>query len=171
MNPSFINQVAYALTINQEQPFTRVPVILHGISSFDQDTLESVAVPIVKGLSRCVFDGNLLRNEITVSPDFWSILQRLHQHKDAAPLVFSLLEAIVDSNPPIVTADNYESAVALATEFISAGSVGYIEERHRDTLARRSKGVKQPKQRFAIKPSSSDPCPTYFQKILTPSPQ
>ncbi len=139
------------LTAHQDQPFTRVPVILHGISSFDQDTLERVAVPIVKGLSRCVFDGNLLRNEITVSPDFWSILQRLHQHKDAAPLVFSLLKAIVDSNPPIVTADNYESAVALANEFISAGSVGYIEERHRDTLARRSKGVKQPKQRFAIK--------------------
>ncbi|KAL4802287.1 hypothetical protein BDV18DRAFT_64655 [Aspergillus unguis] len=127
-------------------PFIRVPVILHGISSFDQDILESVAVPIVKGLSRCVFDGNLLRNELTVSPDFWSILQRLHQHKEAAPLVFSLLKTVVDSNPPIVTADNYESAVSLANEFISAGSVGYVEERHRDKVGKRSKGVKQPKQ-------------------------
>ncbi|KAL4942541.1 hypothetical protein BDV06DRAFT_222063 [Aspergillus oleicola] len=134
------------LRLSHEQPFIRVPVILHGISSFDQDTLESVAVPIVKGLTRCVFDGSLLRNEITVSPDFWSILQRLHQHKEAAPLVFSLLKSVVDSNPPIITADNYESAVSLANEFISAGSVGYIEERQRDTLARRSKGVKQPKQ-------------------------
>lgn len=138
------------LTMFQEQPFTRVPVILHGISSFDQDILESVAVPIVKGLSRCVFDGNLLRNEITVSPDFWSILQRLHQHKEAAPLVFGLLKAVVDSDPPIVTADNYEAAVTLASEFISAGSVGYVEERQRDTVAKRSRGVKQPKQRFAL---------------------
>jgi brefeldin A-resistance guanine nucleotide exchange factor 1 len=125
----------------------RVPVILHSISSFDQDTLESVAVPTVKGLSRCVFDGSLLRNEITVSPDFWSILQRLHQHKEAAPLVFSLLKTVVDSIPPIVTADNYESAVGLANDFISAGSVGYIEERQRDAVARRSKGHKQPKPR------------------------
>ncbi|KAL5051851.1 hypothetical protein BDW71DRAFT_1418 [Aspergillus fruticulosus] len=134
------------LRLSHDQPFIRVPVILHGISSFDQDTLESVAVPIVKGLSRCVYDGSLLRNEITVSPDFWSILQRLHQHKEAAPLVFSLLKTVIDSDPPIVTADNYESAVSLANDFITAGSVGYIEERHRDTLARRSKGVKQPKQ-------------------------
>jgi brefeldin A-resistance guanine nucleotide exchange factor 1 len=134
------------LRLSHDQPFIRVPVILHGISSFDQDTLESVAVPIVKGLSQCVHDGSLLRNEITVSPDFWSILQRVHQHKEAAPLVFSLLKAVIDSNPPIVTADNYESAVSLANEFITAGSVGYIEERHRDALARRSKGVKQPRQ-------------------------
>ena len=105
-------------------------------------------MPIVKGLSRCVHDGSLLRNEITVSPDFWSILQRVHQHKEAAPLVFSLLKAVIDSNPPIVTADNYESAVSLANEFITAGSVGYIEERHRDAIVRRSKGVKQPRQRF-----------------------
>ncbi|KAL2800397.1 hypothetical protein BJX66DRAFT_331975 [Aspergillus keveii] len=133
------------LRLSHDQPYMRVPVILHNISSFDQDTLESVAVPTVKGLSRCVFDGSLLRNEITVSPDFWSILQRLHQHKEAAPLVFSLLKTVVDSIPPIVTADNYESAVGLANDFISAGSVGYIEERQRDAVARRSKGHKQPK--------------------------
>ncbi|KAL3472092.1 hypothetical protein BJX99DRAFT_11435 [Aspergillus californicus] len=133
------------LRLSHDQPFMRVPVILHGISSFDQDTLESVAVPIVKGLSRCVFDGSLLRNEITASPDFWSILQRLHQHKEASPLVFSLLKTVVDSSPPIVTADNYESAVSLANDFISAGSVGHIEERRRDAVARHSKGVKQPK--------------------------
>ncbi|KAL3464216.1 hypothetical protein BJX64DRAFT_99281 [Aspergillus heterothallicus] len=133
------------LRLSHEQPYMRVPVVLHSISSFDQDTLESVAVSVVKGLSRCVFDGTLLRNEITVSPDFWSILQRLHQHKEAAPLVFNLLKTVVDSAPPIVTADNYESAVGLANDFISAGSVGYIEERQRDAVARRSKGHKQPK--------------------------
>ncbi|KAL5341571.1 hypothetical protein BJX70DRAFT_40933 [Aspergillus crustosus] len=133
------------LRLSHDQRFMRVPVILHGISSFDQDTLESVAVPTVKGLSRCVVGGGPLRNEITVSPDFWSILQRLHQHKEAAPLVFGLLKTVVNSSPPIITADNYESAVSLANDFISAGSVGYIEERQRDQLARRSKGVKQTK--------------------------
>ncbi|KAL2864685.1 Sec7 domain-containing protein [Aspergillus lucknowensis] len=133
------------LRLSYDQPFMRVPVVLHSISSFDQDTLESVAIPTVKGLSRCVSNGNLPRNELTVSPDFWSILQRLHQHKEAAPLVFSLLKTVVDSNPPIITADNYESAVGLANDFISAGSVGYIEERQRDAAARRPKGAKQPK--------------------------
>ncbi|KAI9376339.1 hypothetical protein BJX61DRAFT_538871 [Aspergillus egyptiacus] len=133
------------LRLSHDQPFMRVPVILHGISSFDQDTLDSVAVPTIKGLTRCVSDGSLLRNEITVSPDFWSILQRLHQHKEAAPLVFSLLKTVVNLSPPIVTADNYESAVSLANDFVTAGSVGYIEERQRDALTRRPKGVKPQK--------------------------
>ncbi|KKK17342.1 hypothetical protein AOCH_003396 [Aspergillus ochraceoroseus] len=133
------------LRLSHDQPFMRVPVILHGISGFDQDILESVAIPTIKGLSRCISDGGLLRNEITVSPDFWSILQRLHQHKEAAPLVFGLLQTVVESTPPIVTADNYESAVSLANDFVSAGSVGYIEERQRDTRTRRPKGVKQQK--------------------------
>jgi brefeldin A-resistance guanine nucleotide exchange factor 1 len=39
------------LTTHQEQPFMRVPVVLHCISGFDQDVLESSAVHIVKGLS------------------------------------------------------------------------------------------------------------------------
>ncbi|THC97888.1 hypothetical protein EYZ11_002639 [Aspergillus tanneri] len=125
--------------------FMRVPVVLHGISGFDQDILESVAIPTVKGLSRCVSNGGFLRNEITVSPDFWSILQRLHQHKEAGPLVFDLLQHIVDFSPPIITADNYESAVCLANDFISAASVGSIDERQKDAFMRRSKGAKQRK--------------------------
>lgn len=128
----------------------RVPVILHGISGFDQDILESVAVTVVKSLSRCISSPGLLRNEITVSPDFWSILQRLLPHKEAAPLVFDLLHSIVDSNPPIITADNYEAAVGLANDFISAGSVGYIEERQRDAHGRRGKAVKPSKPRYAL---------------------
>ena len=125
----------------------RVPVILHNISGFDQDILESVAVPIVQGLTRCIANPEPLRNEITISPDFWSILQRLHQHKEAAPLVFELLQLIVDASPAIVTADNYESAVALANDFISAGSVGSVDERQNDAVPRR-KGAKQSKSKF-----------------------
>lgn len=125
----------------------RVPVVLHTMSSFDQDVLERCAVPIVKGLSRCIESSTALRNVLTISPDFWSILQRLHQHDESAGQVFDLLQTIVDSTPPTITADNYESAVALANDFASAGSIGAIEERQRDALARRSK-VKQIKPRY-----------------------
>lgn len=123
----------------------RVPVVLHAISGYDQDILEMVAVPVVKGLARCVSYTRRLGNEITISPDFWSILQRLHQHEEAAPMVFELLQTIGESTPDIVTPDNYESAVNLANDFVSAGHVGSIHERQRDVQARRSKGVKQPK--------------------------
>lgn len=122
----------------------RVPVVLHGMSSFDQDILESSAVPLAKGLSRCIAGAGPLRSEITISPDFWSILQRLHQHEESAPIVFELLQSIVDSTPPTLTADNYEAAVSLANDFASAGSVGSIEERQRDALARRTKGAVKP---------------------------
>jgi brefeldin A-resistance guanine nucleotide exchange factor 1 len=136
------------LTNSQDQHFLRVPVVLHAISGYDQDVLETVAVPTVQGLSRCISHTGRLRNEITISPDFWSILQRLHQHEEAAPLVFELLESIVHSMPDIITADNYESAVALANDFVSAGHVGSVDERQRDVHARRNKGVKQPKPRY-----------------------
>lgn len=126
----------------------RVPVILHSISGFDQDILESVALSTIKGLSRCIKDTTLLRNEITISPDFWSILQRLHQHDEAGPQVFELLQTIAESTPQIITADNYEAAISLANDFVTAASIGSIEERQRDAIARRSKGVKQPKPRY-----------------------
>lgn len=121
----------------------RMPVVLHEISSFDEELLGSVAIPIVKALSRCVTDQSLLKNQITASPDFWSILQQLHQHPEAGPFVFELLQTIVESTPPIVNADNYESTIALANDFIRAGSVGALEERQKDAVSRRPKGAKQ----------------------------
>ncbi|QMW45171.1 hypothetical protein G4B11_008591 [Aspergillus flavus] len=149
LHPLALSRIIYyllnLLRLSHDQPFMRVPVILHGISGFDQDILESVALPVIEGLSRCVSHAGLLGNEITISPDFWSILQRLHQHKESAPFVFGLLQTIVNATPPIITGDNYESAVSLANEFVSAGSVGYLEERQRDAHSRRSKGVKPPK--------------------------
>lgn len=123
----------------------RVPVVLHAISGYEQDMLETVAVPTMKGLTRCIAHTGRLRNEITISPDFWSILQRLHQHEAAAPMVFELLQNIVESMPDIVTADNYESVVNLANDFVSAAHVGSIEERQRDAQARRTKSMKQSK--------------------------
>ncbi|KAJ6144511.1 hypothetical protein N7470_008406 [Penicillium chermesinum] len=133
------------LRLSHNQHFLRVPVVLHTISGYEQDVLETVAVPTIQGLSRCLAHPGRLRNEITISPDFWSILQRLHQHPEAAPMVFELLRNIVESMSDIVTGDNYKSAISLANDFITAGHVGSIDERQRDAQARRTKGVKQPK--------------------------
>ena len=121
----------------------RAPVVLHSISSFDQDTLENSAIPIVKGLLRCINSTGPLRSEITKSPDFWSILQRLHRHQEGAGMVFDLLQNMVAFTPPVITADNYESGVSLANDFASAGSVGVVQEPKRDS--RRSKVARQPK--------------------------
>ncbi|KAI1946887.1 GDP/GTP exchange factor for ARF [Ophidiomyces ophidiicola] len=125
-----------------EHSFMRPPVILHTISSFDQDVLESVAVPIVAGLTK-ITNETPLWNEITRYPDFWSILQRLHQHQDGAILVFELLQKVVESGPPIVSADNYEAAVGLANDFASSGSVVALRELQQDISARRSKPMKK----------------------------
>jgi golgi-specific brefeldin A-resistance guanine nucleotide exchange factor 1 len=131
----------------------RIPVILHGISSFDQDILEHSALPVLGGLSRCINGAGSLRNEIIISPDFWSILQRLHLHGQSAPMVFQLLQGIIDSAPPTITADNYESAISLANDFANAGSVGSIEERRRDTIVRRPRAGKQEKIRYSCYPA------------------
>jgi brefeldin A-resistance guanine nucleotide exchange factor 1 len=123
----------------------RVPVILHAISSFDQDILEMSATPVLNSLSRCIAESELLRREIVISPDFWSILQRLRPQTASAPIVFEILKGIVESSPPAISSDNYESAVALANDFASAGSIGATEERRRDANVRRSRGGKPEK--------------------------
>jgi brefeldin A-resistance guanine nucleotide exchange factor 1 len=149
VHPLVISRVVYyvmnLLRLSYERPFMRIPVILHGISSFDQDILEHSALPVLGGLSRCINGAGSLRNEIIISPDFWSILQRLHLHGQSAPMVFQLLQGIIDSAPPTITADNYESAISLANDFANAGSVGSIEERRRDTIVRRPRAGKQEK--------------------------
>jgi brefeldin A-resistance guanine nucleotide exchange factor 1 len=128
----------------------RVPVILHAISSFDQDILEMSAIPVLNSLSRCIAESELLRREIVISPDFWSILQRLRPQNASAPIVFEILKGIVESTPPAISSDNYESAVALANDFASAGSIGAAEERRRDANARRSRGGKPDKPTYVL---------------------
>lgn len=120
----------------------RVPVVLHGISSLDQNVLGSSATHLLNGLLRCVSGPGPLRNEIVVSPDFWSILQQLHAHEESAHLAFELLQKVVNASPPAVSADNYESAVSLANDFASAGSIGAADERRRDVQLRKSRGGK-----------------------------
>src|SRR5271163_523287 len=123
----------------------RAPVVLHAISSFDDRTLEHTATAVVSGLGSCIASAEPLRKEIINSPDFWSIMHRLHQHPDDAERIYGLLQAIATSQPTAVSADNYESAIELANDFATAGSVGAVLEQKRDMAARRGKPIKAAK--------------------------
>lgn len=96
------------------------------------------------GLSRCLAKDGAITLDMTKSPDFWSILRGLHQHPEAAPIVFESLQDIVQAAPPVITADNYEAAVELANEFASAGGLVTSNEQRKEA-ARRQKPVRQPK--------------------------
>ena len=124
----------------------RAPVVLHALSSFDEITLDHSAPAVISGLAKCIASAEPLGNEITKSPDFWSIMHRLHQHTDEADRVFLLLQTVATSQPTAVTADNFESTIELANDFATAGSVGSIQEQRKDAAARRgkSKPVKTP---------------------------
>ncbi|KIX04415.1 uncharacterized protein Z518_05283 [Rhinocladiella mackenziei CBS 650.93] len=122
--------------------FMRAPVVLHAISSFDDAVLDRTAPTVTQGLTNTVANPGPLRNEITKSPDFWSTLQRLHQHKTEAESVFDILATLATSNPTAVTSDNFEAAIALANDFASAGSIGSIQEKRRDFAAKRGHQAK-----------------------------
>ena len=117
----------------------RTPVVLHALSSFDDGTIDRMAPSVINGLARCISSSDPLRNEITNSPDFWSILQRLHRHKDQAQQVFDILETTAKADPPTIAADNYESAVSLANDFATAASVGAAQEQRREPSSRRGR--------------------------------
>ena len=123
----------------------RAPVILHTISSFDQSTLEKSAIPILKGFALCIRSPSPLRNEITNTPDFWSTIQSVHGTSEAAASVFDLLENIVTTRPPAITADNYEAAVSLLNSFAVAGSVGAAGEQKLEKHGRKLKTARQTK--------------------------
>ena len=118
----------------------RTPVVLHAISSFDDVTIDHSAVSVITGLSRVISSAEPLKTELANSPDFWSILHRLHRHKDHSQDVFGILDMTVKADPPIVTAENYESAVSLANDFATAASAKAAQEQRRDPDSRRERG-------------------------------
>jgi golgi-specific brefeldin A-resistance guanine nucleotide exchange factor 1 len=117
----------------------RTPVVLHAISSFDDATIDSTAITVIAGLDHIISSADPLRNEVSISPDFWSILQRLHRHKDQSQNVFDMLNTTVEADPPIVAADNFESAVSLANDFATAASIGAAPEHRREATSRRGR--------------------------------
>src|SRR4051794_21070629 len=114
----------------------RAPVVMHAISSFDDNVLDRTAATVMRGLARIISQPDPLRNEVTKSPDFWSTLQRLHQHKTEAEHVFEILTTLATARPSALTADNYEATIALANDFASAGSIGSIQEKRKDFAAK-----------------------------------
>ncbi|ETN45169.1 uncharacterized protein HMPREF1541_10046 [Cyphellophora europaea CBS 101466] len=121
--------------------FIRAPVVLHSLNSFDDAVLEHTSSSLVAGLAACISSPAPLRNEITNSPDFWSILQRLHQHKTEAEPVFNVLASLASVQPTAITADNYEATVNLANDFATAGRIGAPVPPNREAQRR---GARQP---------------------------
>jgi golgi-specific brefeldin A-resistance guanine nucleotide exchange factor 1 len=81
--------------------------------------------------------------ELASSPDFWSILNTLHQLPEASGDVFQLVEDLTTSSQPGITADNYEAAIAMLNEFATAAQVGAVQEQRHEQAARRGKAPKK----------------------------
>ena len=101
-------------------------------------------MPILNGLALCIRDPSPLRNEITNTPDFWSIIRSLHTLPEAAGMAFDLVARVVAGQQVAVTADNYKDTVSLLNGFAAAGSVGALGEQKRDKTARRKEKPTKP---------------------------
>lgn len=112
----------------KEKPVLKTPVVLHTVSGFDQTRLEDTADAILKGLAFCLQRQTSLRNELINTPDFWLILNSLHNFQNAAPAVFDIVETIVTSETIAVTADNFMVIASLLDNFATAGSIGASAE-------------------------------------------
>ncbi|KAF2121528.1 cytohesin-2 [Lophiotrema nucula] len=123
--------------------FIRAPVLLHTFSKFDPELLKQSAQPLLKGLSDCCKGPNGLRIELASSPDFWAILNTLHNVPEAAGDVFQLVEDLTTSTAPGISADNYEAAIALLNEFATAAQVGARQEQLYEQAVKRGKAPKK----------------------------
>ncbi|KAL9600383.1 MAG: hypothetical protein Q9219_003233 [cf. Caloplaca sp. 3 TL-2023] len=132
--------VYYLLVLLQRsaaQALVRAPVVLHIVSSFSQPRLERSAAFVLKGLIVCMKESGTLRNEIINTPDFWSIIERIHMVPTVTAGVFNLLKAIVEDKAPAVTADNYEFVVGLLNSYANAGGAAAASQHQREPSNRR----------------------------------
>ncbi|KAH6856483.1 hypothetical protein B0I37DRAFT_396130 [Chaetomium sp. MPI-CAGE-AT-0009] len=128
------------LQASYDYDYVRVPILLHTVSSFPNDTLTKASGLVLRGLKLCTEKPCPLRNEIMTSPDFWAILQTLATNGDAAPVVFEILHNGVSETPSAIMADNYEAALALLNDFASMASVGAVAEQENDRKQGRKGG-------------------------------
>ena len=133
-----------SLKKSKDHSFVRAPVIFHTIAGYDQSILEKSSIPILDGLTLCIRDPTPLRNEVTNTPDFWSIIRSLHVLPEAAGKAFELVATVVAGQQAAVTADNYKDTVSLLNDFAAAGSVGAVVEQNRDKTARRKEKPMRP---------------------------
>jgi len=148
----------------QDHSFVRAPLILHTIASYDQATLEKAAMPTLKGLSLCIQNPSPLRNEITNTPDFWSIIRSLQTVPEAAGNAFDIVARVVAGQPPAVTADNYKETVSLLNHYAAAGSVGGAIEQKRDKNANARKRDQKPTKQ--AKPRENEVVDRGFKAVL-----
>ncbi|KAI9842635.1 MAG: GDP/GTP exchange factor for ARF [Sclerophora amabilis] len=149
VHPTVVSRsVFYLLRLLQsshEHSFLRAPVVLHAISSFEQSMLTKCASSTLRGISHCIKEPGPLRNEMINSPDFWSILQTLYSVKDAAAPVFQILKNVTSEKASAITADNYQAAISLLSDFASAGGAGFTPESKQDKNSRKGRPAKQAK--------------------------
>lgn len=139
------------LRASNDYGYIRAPKVLHAISSFRDELLQQCAQPVLKGLYGCISGPGALRNEMAASPDFWAVLHTLQPVPEATSAAFQIVESIADSSSTAITADNYDAAVSLLSNFATAGSVGAKQEQQKDQPARRGQQPQQEK-----KPAKSD---------------
>ncbi|KAK3638474.1 GDP/GTP exchange factor for ARF [Elasticomyces elasticus] len=135
------------LRASNDHKYIRTPVVLHAISAFKQEVLQSCALPILKGIQGCISGPAELKNEMATSPDFWAVMHALQGLPEAAPLVFQIAEGIADGPNAAITGDNYEATIALLNAFATAGSVGARQEQQRDQVQRRGQPTLPPEKK------------------------
>ena len=120
-------------------------------------------MPILKGLGLCIQEPTPLRNEITNTPDFWSIMRSLHSLPEAAGNAFEIVARITAGKPPAVTADNYKEIVSLLNQYAAAGSIGAAIEQQRDRNANNRKREKLSK---VTKPRENEVVDRGFKAVI-----
>ena len=120
-------------------------------------------MPILKGLGLCVQEPSPLRNEITNTPDFWSIMRSIHTVPEAAGNAFELVENIGAGQPTAVTADNYKEIVSLLNQYAAAGSIGAVIEQKRDKTA---SARKRDKPNKPAKPRENEVVDRGFKAVI-----
>ncbi|KAF4555474.1 Sec7 domain-containing protein 2 [Elsinoe fawcettii] len=184
LHPVAVSRISYhllsLLRFSNDYSFLRAPVVLHQISSLKQDTLKQSAQHVLKGIFECISTPSPLRNEITSSPDFWSLLHNLREFPDGAPLAFRMIDDIIlSSSSQTITSDNFEPAVSLLNAFANAGAEITLKEIKASQQPPR-RGRQQPAQPIlptSEKPARSDVVVrgtrsmTLIQSLITKVPQ
>lgn len=132
LKASYVSLSSFCLSLKltfQDHDFANVPYLLHTLSSLPHQLLLRSAPLVLNGLSICIEQPGPLRSEMMTSPDFWAILRILAKSKEAAPMVFGILERGTSGSPPAVMSDNYEAAIGLLSEFATAAKPVVVEER------------------------------------------
>jgi brefeldin A-resistance guanine nucleotide exchange factor 1 len=131
---------------SQDHDFIKTTTILQAFSSLDTDLLQQCAGPLLQGLAACIGGPAPLRNEMTGSPDFWSILHRLRIIPETAAGVFKISENLAGFVHIGISAGSYEATVQLLNEFATTAGVGAVPEQRTQEQRPKSQRQSSPKK-------------------------